>query len=93
MKKYFNGSKNIYIHRFNNDDLGTLELQKNDAPRKRLCLMCGKTFSSKSAGNRRCLKCNRLILLRAGAGNTMHTEYKVALPFSDDLGQWNNVIQ
>ncbi|MGR3179268.1 MAG: hypothetical protein ACUZ8E_14540 [Candidatus Anammoxibacter sp.] len=92
MKRNVNGNRKRSIHRFDNDGIDTLELPGKDVRKKRSCLMCGQIFNSKSSGNRRCLHCDRLLLLRARDGYNMHIEYTVALPFSENVETWNGLI-
>lgn len=48
-----------------------------DVSKKRICLMCEKSFKSKGIGNRRCQKCDRLLDARV-SGNDKTYRFKVS---------------
>ncbi len=65
----------------NNVDYLNYELARpKEVRKKRTCLMCGSMFNSKSASNRRCPKCYRVIDLRARYGYGNERVYKLAMP-------------
>jgi len=55
-------------------------LHIGDKKKQRRCLMCGTMFNSRSAGNRRCGKCSRLLGLRSYSGYNMGVIHKASTP-------------